>query len=251
MSERRPSVVAATAAAPASPWQPASFDAPAPEAVVADAAAADLAAIYATARQTGFEEGWQAGFAEGRTAGYEQGLITGHASGVQTGRAAGHKEGHTAGLAEGRAIASEHAERLAALTAELAQGLRALEENMGQALLTLALTVAQKIVGDTLAQHPEAILDCLREALHLESNAAPLRLWLHPDDLEIVNAHLPDEWRGRDCRLVGETSIARGGCRVETAFGEIDATLEARWRQAVTALTGSSESSGSSGSSSP
>jgi len=237
MSERSDTPPPATT----TPWQPASFDAPAPVAPAPDETAPDLASVHATAREAGFGEGWQAGFEEGRETGYDQGLVTGRALGEQTGQA----EGYAAGLAEGQATAREHAERLAALTDALAQSLRALEADMGQALITLALAVAQKIVGDTLTHQPDAMLACVRNALRLDANATPLRLWLHPDDLAIVTARLADELCEGDCHIQADASISRGGCRVETAFGEIDATLQTRWQQAITALAGTAGASSS------
>jgi len=125
------------------------------------------------------------------------------------------------------------------LTDELAQGLRALEADVGQALITLALAVAQKIVGDTLIHHPDTILACVRDVLRIDADAAPLCLRLHPDDLAIVRSQLAEDLRSRDCRLVADASLARGGCRVETALGDIDATLQTRWQQVLTALVGS------------
>jgi len=221
-------------------WQPTALDAPpAPPDVAPALCAPDLATTREAARQAGFEDGWREGSEQGRAAGYAEG----HAEGLAAGRDAGHAEGHAAGLAAGEAVVREEAARLAALNDTLAQSLRALEADMGQALLALALAVAQKIVGDTLARTPEAVLDCVRDCinavLRIEGDAAPVCLWLHPDDLAIVNAHLGETLREHDWRVIADAALARGGCRVETALGEIDATLQTRWQQAVTQLVGS------------
>jgi len=231
-------------------WQPAALDALTPASAASDATCPGTDAEHEAARQAGFE----AGFEEGRRAGYEQGYHQGHAAGLAAGHtagecsghtaghAAGHAAGYAAGLAEGQTTVRTHAEHLSNLTNELAQSLRALADDIGQDLLALALSLAQHIVGDTLAQHPEAMLagvrDCLRTALRLESEAAPLCLWLHPDDLALVQTHLADTLREHDWQLLADAALSRGGYRVETAFGTLDATLETRWQQARAHLLG-------------
>jgi len=215
-------------------WCMTALDAPA-----AAVEAPDPAAIHETARQAGFDAGWQAGFEEGRAAGHAEGVAGGHAEGTQTGHAEGHAAGLAAGQAEGQAIARGHAERLAGLVAELAQSLRALEADVGQSLLALALDIARKIAGDTVAQCPEAALHGVRETLALAGDAAPVSLWLHPEDLALANACLADDLQRCDARVLPDATLERGGCRIETALGEIDATWQTRWQRASAALLGS------------
>jgi flagellar assembly protein FliH len=37
-------------------------------------------------------------------------------------------------------------------------------------------------------------------------------------------------------RIVEDTRIVRGGCLIETPHGDLDATLQSRWRQVVKVL---------------
>jgi len=227
-------------------WQLAAFDPPAQ----ADSSPADdhdlppaepepdPAVVRETARQQGFDEG--------RRLGHEQGHAEGHAVGRDEGRqeglASGHAEGYAAGLAAGQALARDHAERLKRLADELSQSLRDLEEDIGQGLLSLALDVARHVVGDTLAQHPEAIIASVRQVMQADPTAvAPLRLWLHPDDLTLVNGYLADDILDSDWHILTDATLSRGGCRAETAFGTIDATLETRWRRVAASLGRQSE----------
>jgi len=219
-------------------WRMTALDAP-----VAAAETPDPEAAHEAARQAGFEAGWQAGFEEGRAAGHAEGLTAGRDAGHGEGHAEGHAAGLAAGQIEGQAIAREQAERLTALVTDLAQSLRALEADVGQSLLALAVDIAKKIVGDTLAECPGAVLHGVRETLALAGDAAPVSLWLHPDDLALINTYLNDELRDElkrgDARILPDATLARGDCRAETALGEIDATLATRWQRASAALLGS------------
>jgi len=222
-------------------WRPAAFDIPAqpdsPPENDPDPAPAepepDPAAVREAARQQGFDEGRQ----QGSQQGYAEGHAAGLADGQAEGRTGGHAEGYAAGLAEGQALARDHAERLKRLADELSQSLRDLEENIGQGLVSLALDIARHVVGDTLAQHPEAIIASVRQVMQADpAAAAPLRLWLHPDDLALVNGYLADEILDSDWHILTDATLSRGGCRAETAFGAIDATLETRWRRIAASL---------------
>ena len=52
----------------------------------------------------------------------------------------------------------------------------------------------------------------------------------------LVRARLGDEIAGGGWRIVEDTQVTRGGCRVETASNQIDATAETRWQRIAAAL---------------
>jgi flagellar assembly protein FliH len=177
------------------------------------------------------------GLAEGRAEGYDLGVAEGRARGYEEGLEKGRQAGHAEGLAQARKQGAEEAARLNALAVATAASLQALEEKTGQALLTLALDIARQVLRTTVAQAPETLLPAVREVLHMNPGAgAPLRLWLHPLDIELVRLHLADELKSGPWRVLADESIARGGCRAETSFGEIDATLQTRWRRVAASL---------------
>lgn len=178
------------------------------------------------------------GLAEGRSEGYDLGVAEGRARGYEEGLAQGREAGYAEGLAQARVQGAEEAARLRATADATAASLVALEEKTGQALLTLALDVARQVLRTTLAEQPESMLPAVREVIHMNPGAgAPLRLWLHPLDLELVRLHLAEEIKTGHWRVLSDESITRGGCRAETSFGDIDATLQTRWRRVAASLS--------------
>ncbi|KAG1385194.1 hypothetical protein G6F59_017554 [Rhizopus arrhizus] len=108
---------------------------------------------------------------------------------------------------------------------------------MGQSLVTLALDIAQQVVRTTLAEQPETVAAAVRDVLHINPSAGgQMRLWANPDDIELIRLHLADELKEGHWRVLADESIARGGCRAETPFGDIDATLQTRWRRVAASL---------------
>jgi len=52
----------------------------------------------------------------------------------------------------------------------------------------------------------------------------------------VVQAGAGDTLVARGARLLADATLTRGGCRVESDLGSIDARIEARWSQAARIL---------------
>ncbi len=180
---------------------------------------AELKALREQVLREAREEGYQAGFAEGKQA------------------------GHVEGLAEGRQQAQRELQQriatelapLAPLANAFAEALATLDEALGNDLVELALATGQQLAGEALKARPRQVLVLIRALLHTEPPlTGQQRLWLHPLDLKLVEEHLGHELQAAGWKLQPDDQISRGGCRVTSASGELDATWESRW-EAVTA----------------
>jgi flagellar assembly protein FliH len=170
---------------------------------------------------------------------------TGEAEGRREGWAQGHAEGHAAGLAAGLAGASVHAEQLRALAATLPAALRGAESELADAILALALDVARQVIHRTLRIEPEWVLALVQDLLHAEpALQGEPRLLLHPDDVTLVKNSLGNELQAAGWQVRADDTLARGGCRVRSASGEMDASLETRWKRVAGAFSPDSETDG-------
>ena len=193
---------------------------PSPEAV-----AAKLAKEMLAAREAGHE----AGYKTGQQAGYQAGL--------QEGRAVGLQEGHAQGLNESRIELAARSEALDALGQALEQQIVQAREDIAQQLLALALDMTQALLKSALTVRPELLLPLIDDALHsLPGLQLPATLLLHPQDLELLRLALGSQLQDAGWRLRADSSLERGGCRIETGNNLIDATLPARWRRLQEAL---------------
>jgi flagellar assembly protein FliH len=217
-------------------WQMLSFDEPPPVEVEPEPEpdpGPDPEVVMAQLRAQASAEGHAAGHAQG----HAEGVAAGHAEGHEAGLVAGREAGYAEGLAQAREQGAEEARRLHALVQACAESVGSLEEKMGQSLLTLALDIAQQVVRTTLAEQPETVASAVREVLHINPTAGgQMRLWANPADIELIRLHLADELKEGHWRVLADESIARGGCRAETPFGDIDATLQTRWRRVAASL---------------
>jgi flagellar assembly protein FliH len=70
----------------------------------------------------------------------------------------------------------------------------------------------------------------------LPSLQQPALLFLHPADVLLVNTLMGDQLSKAGWRVVEDGQMARGGCRVETASNQIDASAPSRWQRIAAAL---------------
>jgi len=130
-----------------------------------------------------------------------------------------------------------HLERIGSVIAQLQTALDEMAARGADALLDLSLEVARQVLRRELAVQRDAVLPAVREAIALiTDHAAHPRVHISPQDYELVCAELEGDGMHRGCRFVADPGVPPGGCRVETPQGEIDATVETRWRRVVAML---------------
>jgi len=148
-----------------------------------------------------------------------------------------HKQGHDAGYAAGIQQARSEAAQIHALLQNLQNSLNQVDEQVAQSLLDLSLEVARKMVGETLQVKPEVILKIVSDAInglpHFNQNA---HLILHPDDAELVRKQMGEQLSHAGWKIFTDAQTRRGGCRVETAHSNVDATTEGRWKRIVESI---------------
>lgn len=219
-------------------WAPPAFDeAQAPDPEPDHATQAEPASEPDTGHESGasLPAGFQLPTADDIERMHEEAHTAGHAEGYAAGHAAGVEAGRSEGYAEGKAIVEDEAVRLRALADNLEEAMSDLDTEVAEELLALSIEIARQVLQHTLAAHPEGVVDTVRAALaQIPQTHAQIRL--HPEDLALVREHLGEHIGHGGHRLIDDHSIARGGCKVEAAGAQIDATLETRWRRVLETL---------------
>ena len=147
--------------------------------------------------------------------------------------AAGREEG----LRAGRAEVAQECQRMKELAGSYASALDSLDFRLANMVLELALDVARQVITTELEVHPERILSVVKLALNqMAETAREARLLLNPEDAALIRPYLEQILDKDRLRLVEDARIVRGGCLIETNQGDLDATVQARWRQVVQVL---------------
>lgn len=147
------------------------------------------------------------------------------------------KQGFDAGIEQGRKEMEQETRRLRQLAESLGGALDSLDFRLADEVLSLALDVARQVVAGELAARPERILDVVKLALRqMAETTREARLLLNPEDAQLVRPILNELLDKSRLRIVEDMRIVRGGCLIETPQGDLDATLQARWRQVISVL---------------
>jgi flagellar assembly protein FliH len=143
-----------------------------------------------------------------------------------------HRQGYAAGYDEGTARSRMEALRLHTLVENLDQALKQFDQKVGEELLALAVDIARQVVRQSIAVNPAAILEVVREAL-LQLPHQHAAIFLSPDDAALVRSHLGEQLAHWGHRVFEDTGVQPGGCRIEAAGSQVDATVDTRWRRVV------------------
>jgi flagellar assembly protein FliH len=149
----------------------------------------------------------------------------------------GYAQGRATGYAEGVQQARNAAAQINTLMQNLQGAINQVDEQLARSLLDLSLEIARRMLSVALQVNPEVILGIVSEAIsglpHFNQNA---HLILHPDDAELLREHMAEELSHAGWKIFTDAKISRGGCRVETAHSQVDATTEARWKRIIESM---------------
>lgn len=156
-------------------------------------------------------------------------------------RQAGYQDGYRDGLVALESfklsIAQQLAAQLAPLVSGFDQALLELESQIADSVARTATALARQVVRSELVARPELVAQVASEAVNtVLLSAQHIRVFVHPDDHALVSAGAGEALAARDARLLGDAGLSRGGCRVESDLGSVDARIETLWAQAAATL---------------
>ena len=156
-------------------------------------------------------------------------------------RQAGYQDGYRDGLValDGfkQSFSAQMVAQFGQLMNSFATQIDALEQQMAQAVAQSAVLLARRVVRGELQTRPEHVAEVAQQAVNaVLLSARHIRVMVNPDDHALVAAGAAEALQARGARLLAAAEIERGGCLIESDLGQIDARIEARWRQAATVL---------------
>jgi flagellar assembly protein FliH len=160
---------------------------------------------------------------------------------VAAARQQGYQDGYRDGLVALESFKESFARQTTAqvgqVLATLDTELGALEQMLASRVTRLATELARQVVRSELSQRPALVVQVAQEAINaVLMSARHITVQVNPDDHALVAQGCQEALAARGARLVGQAAIARGGCRVESDAGVIDAGIASRWAQATAAL---------------
>lgn len=162
----------------------------------------------------------------------EQARQEGYAAGFAEGQAAGH----AAGCVEGQQQIATEIARLNDIAQNFSAETARADELIAHDMLDLSLDLAKAMLKTALAARPELVLPIVSEAIRYLPTVQQPTLTLNPDDAQLVRKHMGDALSKDDWRVLEDPHLERGGCRIDTASNQIDASATSRWQRLANAL---------------
>lgn len=150
-----------------------------------------------------------------------------------------YAQGLEAGRQQGLAEMAAKTEALNRCIEALGEPFRELDDQVEQALVSLAVRVARQIIRRELKIDPGQIVGVVRETIELLPVASrEVEVHLHPEDAQVVRAAFGEAGTNLAWRLVEDPVLTRGGLRVTTATSQVDARVEKRLDAILATLVG-------------
>ena len=165
---------------------------------------------------------------EGYQAGFEQGLSKGETQGYQ------------AGISKGNAEIQKRLLQLQQVVTQLMEPIKQQDDALEQTLLSLVKLTAEAVIKQELEDNRIDIIQrVIKETVTaLPIGAQNIKIFLNTEDFAALQGEstgVSSEWQ-----LVGDDSIAAGGCRLETTQSVVDYALETRIQQVMEQIMGGS-----------
>ena len=160
---------------------------------------------------------------------------------VAAARQQGYQDGYRDGLVAldsfKESFASQVSGQVTQVLASLDRELGQLEQQLAAGVARVATELARQVVRSELGLRPALVVQVAQEAIDaVLMSARHITVQVHPDDHALIARGCAETLAARGARLLAQPAVPRGGCRVESDAGVIDARIAARWAQATQAL---------------
>ena len=112
-------------------------------------------------------------------------------------------------------------------------------------IIDLIFAVAEKIVHHEITSKPSVIKNAIFDALELAVEKSKVVFNVNPDDYDYVEKLRPELFnRNKGLKSIvvsSDPGVSRGGCYLETSYGNIDATIESKLEKIYQCLQESAE----------
>jgi flagellar assembly protein FliH len=154
--------------------------------------------------------------------------------------AKGFAQGERAGTAAAQQETAALAKKLATTLDDLMRVRTEMIRHTEKQMVQLALAVARRVVHREVSIDGGLLLTMMRVALERVSDAARVTVRLNPIDHQQVTAQAGHA-ASDQVTLTADPRVPRGGCRVESEYGDIDAGVDAQIQEIARALLGGDE----------
>ncbi|WKC90683.1 flagellar assembly protein FliH [Borreliella carolinensis] len=159
---------------------------------------------------------------------YEEKLKTDLEMATAKGREEGYRKGYESGFEDFDKVMRKLHSIMASLIAER----KGILESSSAQIVSLVMQIAIKVIKGITDSQKDIVLENVNEVLKRVKDKTQITIRVNLDDLDIVR-HKKNDFISRfdvieNLEIIEDPNIGKGGCIIETNFGEIDARISSQ-----------------------
>ncbi len=147
-------------------------------------------------------------------------------------REQGQAEGREAGFQEGKAEAQRLIDNLQRIISAAIERRNLIIEESETQVINLVLLIAKKVIKVISENQKNVVINNVVQALRKLKSRGEVVIRVNLADLELTSAHIADFMKMvenvKSITVLEDSSVDRGGCILETDFGQIDARISSQ-----------------------
>ena len=144
----------------------------------------------------------------------------------------GHREGHEEGFEIGKQEAERLVDRLHIVLTKAIDKRNEIIENSETQLINLVLLIAKKVIKVISENQKNVVINNVIQALRKLKSRGNVVIRVNLSDLELTTEHTKDFLsmveNVKSISILEDSSVDKGGCIIETDFGQIDARISSQ-----------------------
>lgn len=154
----------------------------------------------------------------------------------------GFAQGEKDGIELGEKKVLKVTENIENFFIEMSQLKKEIIKQYEKGILDLIFAIAEKIVHRKIESDEGIVKDIVLKAFELASEKSKIMLRVNPEDFDYIERLKPEFFSKfkelKSIMVTSDPSITRGGCFLETPYGDLDATVETQLEKIYQSLEG-------------
>ncbi len=144
----------------------------------------------------------------------------------------GHADGHAKGYDEGHAEVERLVESLHSIITKAIEKRNEIIEEAETQIINLVLLIVKKVIKVISENQKNVVINNVVQALRKLKSRGDVVIRVNLADLELTSEHVKDFMKMvenvKSITVLEDSSVDRGGCIIETDFGQIDARISSQ-----------------------
>jgi flagellar assembly protein FliH len=144
----------------------------------------------------------------------------------------GHAEGHAKGFEEGRAEVQRLVESLHSIISKAIEKRNEIIQEAETQIINLVLLIVKKVIKVISENQKNVVINNVVQALRKLKSRGDVVIRVNLADLELTSEHVKDFMKMvenvKSITVLEDSTVDRGGCIIETDFGQIDARISSQ-----------------------